>query len=96
MDLEGQSYKPGHPSDAVRKDIYLVPEDRAAESMIPNWSISHIATLPFMGDFSVRGIIKKIKEGIRGKELVQDLKVVTTSHEAIVDSFQEEISKKLL
>ena len=86
MDLEGQSYKPGHPSDAVRKDIYLVPEDRAAESMIPNWSISHIATLPFMGDFSARGIIKKIKEGIRGKELVQDLKVVTTSHEAIVDS----------
>jgi len=67
MDLEGQSYKPGHPSDAVRKDIYLVPEDRAAESMIPNWSISHIATLPFMGDFSARGIIKKIKEGIRGQ-----------------------------
>jgi simple sugar transport system ATP-binding protein len=86
MDLEGQSFKPGHPSDAVRKDIYLVPEDRAAESMIPNWSISHIATLPFMGDFSARGIIKKIKEGVRGKELVQDLKVVTTSHEAIVDS----------
>lgn len=86
MELQGQIYKPRHPSDAVGKDIYLVPEDRAAESMIPNWSISHTATLPFMGEFSIRGVIRKISEGIRGRQLVQDLKVVTTSHEAIVDS----------
>jgi simple sugar transport system ATP-binding protein len=96
MDLEGQPYKPGHPADAVRKDIYLVPEDRAADSMIPNWSISHTATLPFMGDFSARGLIKKIAEGIRGKELVQDLKVVTTSHEAIVDSLSGGNQQKVI
>ncbi len=53
MSFNGKNYKPSHPSDAVSNDIYLVPEDRAAESMIPNWTISHTATLPFMGEFSV-------------------------------------------
>ena len=86
MNFNGKNYKPSHPSDAVSNDIYLVPEDRAAESMIPNWSISHTATLPFMGEFSVKGLIKRISESLRGKQLVDDLKVVTTSHEAAVDS----------
>ena len=86
MSFNGKNYKPSHPSDAVSNDIYLVPEDRAAESMIPNWTISHTATLPFMGEFSVRGMIKKVSESLRGKQLVDDLKVVTTSHEAVVDS----------
>ncbi|MDA2977699.1 MAG: sugar ABC transporter ATP-binding protein [Actinomycetota bacterium] len=86
MKFDGKNYKPTHPSDAVSSDIYLVPEDRAADSMIPNWSIAHTATLPFMGEFSVKGMIKKVSESIRGKQLVDDLKVVTTSHEAIVDS----------
>lgn len=86
MNFNGKNYKPNHPSDAVNNDIYLVPEDRAAESMIPNWSISHTATLPFMGEFSVKGLIKKVSEALRGKQLVEDLKVVTTSHEAVVDS----------
>jgi simple sugar transport system ATP-binding protein len=86
MNFNGKNYKPSHPSDAVSNDIYLVPEDRAAESMIPNWSISHTATLPFMGEFSVKGLIKRIAESLRGKQLVDDLKVVTTSHEAVVDS----------
>ena len=86
MTFNGKNYKPSHPSDAVSNDIYLVPEDRAAESMIPNWTISHTATLPFMGEFSVKGMIKKVSESLRGKQLVDDLKVVTTSHEAVVDS----------
>ena len=86
MSFNGKNYKPSHPSDAVSNDIYLVPEDRAAESMIPNWTISHTATLPFMGEFSVKGLIKRISESLRGKQLVDDLKVVTTSHEAVVDS----------
>jgi simple sugar transport system ATP-binding protein len=86
MNFNGKNYKPSHPSDAVSNDIYLVPEDRAAESMIPNWSISHTATLPFMGEFSVKGLIKRVSESLRGKQLVDDLKVVTTSHEAAVDS----------
>jgi simple sugar transport system ATP-binding protein len=86
MSFNGKNYKPSHPSDAVSNDIYLVPEDRAAESMIPNWTISHTATLPFMGEFSVKGMIKKVSESLRGKQLVDDLKVVTTSHEAVVDS----------
>jgi simple sugar transport system ATP-binding protein len=86
MTFNGKNYKPSHPSDAVSNDIYLVPEDRAAESMIPNWTISHTSTLPFMGEFSVKGMIKKVSESLRGKQLVDDLKVVTTSHEAVVDS----------
>ena len=86
MKFDGKNYKPTHTSDAVSSDIYLVPEDRAADSIIPNWSIANTATLPFMGEFSVKGMIKKVSESIRGKQLVDDLKVVTTSHEAIVDS----------
>mgnify|MGYP002639720897 CR=1 FL=1 len=86
MLFENKKYQPSHPAEAVAKDIYLVPEDRAAESMIPAWSISETATLPFMGNFSARGIIKKAAEFIRGKQLVEDLKVITTSHLAQVDS----------
>jgi simple sugar transport system ATP-binding protein len=86
MFFDGKVYNPTHPAQAVSQEIYLVPEDRAAESMIPGWSISEISTLPFIEKFSVRGVIKRALEFARGKKLVTDLKVVTTSHLASVDS----------
>jgi simple sugar transport system ATP-binding protein len=86
MLLDGKKYEPKHPSEAVSKDIFLVPEDRAAESMILGWNISETSTLPFMNKFSRRGVINKLSELARGKKLVEDLNVVTTSHIATVDS----------
>ncbi|MFM1826294.1 MAG: Arabinose import ATP-binding protein AraG [Actinomycetota bacterium] len=86
MLLDGKKYEPKHPSESVSKDIFLVPEDRAAESMILGWNISETSTLPFMNKFSRRGVINKLSELARGKKLVEDLNVVTTSHIASVDS----------
>jgi simple sugar transport system ATP-binding protein len=86
MLLDGKKYEPKHPSESVSKDIFLVPEDRAAESMILGWNISETSTLPFMNKFSRRGVINKLSELARGKKLVEDLNVVTTSHIAPVDS----------
>jgi simple sugar transport system ATP-binding protein len=54
--------------------------------MILGWNISETSTLPFMNKFSRRGVINKLSELARGKKLVEDLNVVTTSHIAPVDS----------
>lgn len=86
MKLDGQPYAPRGTSEAVRKGIYLVPEDRAHESMLPGWSLARTISLPFLSQDSPGNIIRRNREVERAKRVIDDFGVVATGPHQTVDS----------
>lgn len=86
MQLEGKPYQPKSPGQAIRQGVFLVPEDRAAESMLPAWSIARTASLPFLSAVSSGGVLKPRRENARGRDLIADLGVVAQSETQDVDA----------
>lgn len=86
MRLDGADYRPGSPAEAVAKGVCLVPEDRAAQAMLPGWSISGTVSLPFLREMSPAGLIRSLRERVRGREVVDRFGVVATSEGQPVDA----------
>lgn len=86
MTLEGEPFAPRHTSDAVRRRVYLVPEDRAHEAMLPGWSLMRTISLPFLGSDSPGNVISNTLERRRAERVIDDFQVVTTGPEQLVDS----------
>jgi simple sugar transport system ATP-binding protein len=85
MTLDGRGYAPRSPGDAVRKGVYLVPEDRAAEALLPGWSIGRSVALPFLSSLAPRGIVPHAAEARRGRWVIDQLGVVATGEGDNVD-----------
>ena len=81
MTLNGEPYRPKAPADAIADDVYMVPEDRAAKTIIKDWSISAISTFPFLDDVSRFGILNFRGEDEVGKLVVEDFGVVAQSED---------------
>jgi simple sugar transport system ATP-binding protein len=86
MHLDGQPYAPRHTHDAVRQRIYLVPEDRTAEAMLPKWSIAWTKSLPFLGTVSRLGVLLFARERADAENLIRDFGVMATGPDQVVDS----------
>lgn len=86
MSLSGRRYAPKAPGHAIAQGVYLVPEDRARESMLPGWSISRTASLPFLGAVSHQGIMDFRAERRGGTELIEELGVVATGEGQELDA----------
>ncbi|WP_372593383.1 sugar ABC transporter ATP-binding protein [Actinotalea sp.] len=84
--LDGKPYRPRHTQDAVANGVYLVPEDRAAEAMLPGWSLTWTATLPFLRGVSRLGVLARRKEQEVGQAVLSDFGIVATSADQPVDS----------
>lgn len=86
MTLDGRRYSPRSTADAVARGVFLVPEDRAAEAMLPGWSIVRTSTLPFMRWASPMGVINAIREKKRATEVVANVGVIAQSIHQSVDA----------
>ena len=86
ISLDGKRFQPHQAADAVRQGIYLVPEDRASEAMLPGWSLARTICLPFMGRVSRAGVIDKRAERSRAKRVIDDFKVMTTGLDQSMDA----------
>ena len=86
MTLNGEDYRPSHPSQAINRGVYLVPEDRAKQSMFQGWSIARTVTLPFLENIR-RGLVLDFgKENAVAQEVIDDLGVVAQAPTQPVDS----------
>ncbi|MEO5965507.1 MAG: ATP-binding cassette domain-containing protein [Candidatus Limnocylindrales bacterium] len=85
MELDDARYAPKSPSDAVRKGVFLVPEDRAAEALLPGWTIGRTAALPFLHSLAPSGLVPRGAEAKRGRWVIDQLDVVATGDEHMVD-----------
>ncbi|MCV2393059.1 sugar ABC transporter ATP-binding protein [Actinotalea sp. M2MS4P-6] len=86
MTLDGEPYAPRHTSEAVRAGVYLVPEDRSAEAMLPGWSLTWTATLPFLRSVSRWSFLQRGKERSVGRTVLEDFGVVATDPDQPVDA----------
>lgn len=86
MTLDGEPYAPRHTSDAVRHRIFLVPEDRTAEAMLPGWTVAWTKSLPFLSTVSRSGVLNFKRERSSGAELLNDFGVVSTGPDQVVDA----------
>ena len=86
MSLDGAPYAPHHTADAVHHRIFMVPEDRTAEAMLPGWSVAWTKSLPFLGPVSRSGILNFKRERAAGGTLLSDFDVVSTGPDQIVDA----------
>ncbi|MDO5494873.1 MAG: sugar ABC transporter ATP-binding protein [bacterium] len=86
MTLDGAPYAPRSTADAVKKGIYLVPEDRAAEAMLPGWNVARTVVLPFVDDVSSAGVVSSRSEMGRGERVIEDFSVVAQGPSQTVDA----------
>jgi simple sugar transport system ATP-binding protein len=85
MVLDGRPFAPRSPSDAVRDGVFLVPEDRAAEALLPGWSIGRTSALPFIASLAPSGLVPRGAEAKRGRWVIDQLDVVATGDGHLVD-----------
>ncbi|MEJ3651877.1 sugar ABC transporter ATP-binding protein [Actinomycetes bacterium KLBMP 9759] len=86
MLLDGAAYGPRSPAEAVAREVYLVPEDRAAQAMLPGWSIARTASLPFLRAISPRGVLRSAQERADGHGVIARFDVVARAATQRVDA----------
>ena len=77
--LDGVPFAPRSPREALAERVYLVPEDRAAQALLPGWSLARTASLPFLRGLSAFGVLNRPAERARAAELVERFAVVARS-----------------
>ena len=82
--LEGQEVKIKCPSDAMKKGIGLLPENRQIEGLILDWGIGRNITLTELGKYVDKLFLNEKQENIASKDLAEqvDTKAVTVFDKA--------------
>jgi simple sugar transport system ATP-binding protein len=75
-ELGGAPFTPGHPGDAVRDGVYLLPESRHEQAIIPGWSVSAQMTLPFLARFATGPLMRARAERAAAASMMSELGVV--------------------
>lgn len=79
----GQDYNPS-PQNAIVKGIALVPEERQAEGLIPNYSVTNNMTLTYLKNWVKWGVINKNNESKTAIDYITKLSIKTTGHTQLV------------
>jgi ribose transport system ATP-binding protein len=56
--VHGKAYRPRHPSDAIRRGVYLVPEDRAIRGLILTKPLVENSSLSVLRKISTWGVLR--------------------------------------
>jgi simple sugar transport system ATP-binding protein len=80
--LDGREIRPRDPADAIGLGVHLVPEDRAAQALIPGWSVRANATLALVRRFFTR--VRDERKSTVG--LIRRLGIATAGAEAPIES----------
>ncbi|SHM88695.1 sugar ABC transporter ATP-binding protein [Cryptosporangium aurantiacum] len=68
---------PRSPAEAIRGGVFLVPEDRADQALLPGWSIQRTLSLPFITKVSSRlGVLAGGIERDRATTVIEKLGIV--------------------
>ena len=86
MELDGTPYLPRGTRDAVRRGIYLAPEDRAAQAMLPGWTLATTGSLPFLGKISRASVVNRRAERSMATDIIDSYGVVATGPEQEMDA----------
>lgn len=94
--LDGAAYAPRMPSQAIAHGVYLVTEDRAAQGMLPGWSIARTLSLPFLSRISRGGILNAKRESALAQRAIDDFGIVATGGGQSVDALSGGNQQKVM
>src|SRR5712671_1492097 len=80
--VEGETIAIHSPQDAIRRGIYLIPEDRRNFGLITAMTVRENITLPALERYSTAGFVQRTSEEAVSKKMCADLKIKTPSVEA--------------
>ncbi|HZY67742.1 MAG TPA: sugar ABC transporter ATP-binding protein [Devosia sp.] len=73
MSLNGESYAPTHPRDAIAAGLGFVTEDRKAEGIVPEMSVAENLTLALLPRISARGVVDEKQQREIVERFIKDL-----------------------
>ena len=82
--LDGRVVKIGSPREAIRRGVYLVPEDRRSAGLLTGTSVRENITLPDLSRFSSAGWIRRRDESVAAESSRSKFKIKTPSIETRV------------
>ncbi|MDQ2846282.1 MAG: sugar ABC transporter ATP-binding protein [Actinomycetota bacterium] len=74
--LDGKPFAPHHPDQARDRGVYLVPESRHEQAIIPGWSLSQQMTLPFIRSYSTAMLMSGRRERTAARTMMNRIGVV--------------------
>lgn len=77
LQLDGEDWVPGSPRAAIRSGVFLAAEDRASQSLVPDFSLRRTLTLPFLERFTRSGFIRNRAEAAAVQAQVAALGIKT-------------------
>ncbi|WP_202619116.1 sugar ABC transporter ATP-binding protein [Ornithinimicrobium cavernae] len=86
MRLDGAEFAPRSTRDAVRRGIYLAPEDRAAQAMLLGWTVATTGSLPFLAKISRGSVVNRRAERRMAADIINDYGVVATGPDQEMDA----------
>ena len=75
-ELGGDAFAPTHPAGAVARGVYLLPESRNEQAIIPGWSVSEQMTLPFLKRFSSGTLMRAPAERRAASQMMSDIGIM--------------------
>jgi len=79
--IHGAAVEIQSPRDAIRKGLYLVPEDRRSFGLITAMTVRENITLPALANYSSAGFVRSSAETAVAQKICAELKIKTPSIE---------------
>lgn len=79
MVLRGKPFAPKAPADAIASEVFMVPRDRVASTIIKDWTVSMISTFPFLNDVSRLSVLNPTAESRVGRSVIAEFGVMAQS-----------------
>ncbi|MBL0372770.1 sugar ABC transporter ATP-binding protein [Rhizobium sp. KVB221] len=79
MKLDGQTYAPQTPREAIRNGVHMVAKDRGANGIVPGFSIIENISLPFLKRMSRFSILSRSRERASARGQIGELGIVCRS-----------------
>lgn len=74
--VDGKPFAPHHPDRARDRRVYLVPESRHEQAIIPGWSLSQQMTLPFIRSYSTATLMSGRRERTAARTMMDRIGIV--------------------
>ncbi|MFC4120400.1 sugar ABC transporter ATP-binding protein [Nonomuraea zeae] len=72
LELDGAPYRPKDPRAAIDSGVAFAPEERAAQSIVPGWSVRAHVTLPWLRRHSLRsGLLGRRSETDAARRVIE-------------------------
>ncbi len=84
MTVEGKPYRPRSPTDAIRRGIALVTEDRKAQGLFLKLDVAVNTTISGLRRVCSGGVIRRARERALVDKMIRDLRIKTPSSRFIV------------